>query len=117
MASTVGEERNSTHTIHIHGHSVHVLKVGYGEYSSENGALLGSSRDLTCTKDGDDADILDKICCPNPRFRYPNTSFPLDWFTVRKDTFIVQSGGYLVVQFRSNNPGYWFFHYHVELHQ
>ena len=118
VISTVGEERNATHPIHIHGHSVHVLKNGYGEYSSENGSLLSSSRDLTCTEDGNDADVLDTIRCPSPRFRSTaNTTFSLDTRTVRKDTFIVPQGGYVVVQFRSDNPGYWLFHCHVELHQ
>ena len=96
---------------------MHVLKVGYGQYSSDDGSLLGSSRDLTCTEDGDDSDILDDIRCPNPRFRSPDTSFPIDKYTVRKDTFILPAGGYVVVQFRSNNAGYWFMHCHVELHQ
>ena len=54
VISTVGEERNGNHPFHIHGHSVQVLKVGYGEYSGEDGSLSGSSRDLTCTKDGND---------------------------------------------------------------
>ena len=116
VISTVGEERNSTHSIHIHGHSVHVLKVGYGQYSSENGSLLSSSRDLTCRDDGDDTDILDDIRCPKPRFRPPGIKFPLDKFTVRKDTFIVPAGGYVVVQFRSNNPGYWFVQCLVQLY-
>ena len=98
----------------IHGHSVHVLKVGHGKYSKENGSLLGSSRDLTCREDGNDLDILDKIRCPNPRFRSSNSSFPLDRFTVRKDTFILPAGGYVVVQFRSNNPG--FFKCFIELY-
>jgi FtsP/CotA-like multicopper oxidase with cupredoxin domain len=117
VISAIAEERKSIHSLHIHGHSVHVMKVGYGQYSSENGSLLGSSRDLTCRDDGNDLDILDKIRCPKPRFRFPNTTFPLDPFTVRKDTFVLPAGGYVVVQFRSNNPGYWFFHCHVELHQ
>ena len=116
VISTVGAERNSTHSIHIHGHSVHVLKVGYGEYSSDNGALTGSSRDLTCTEDGDDSETIDSRRCPNPRFRSPDTTFPLTTNTVRKDTFIVPAGGYVVVQFRSDNPGYWLLQCNVELY-
>ena len=116
VISTVGEERNDNHPIHIHGHSVHVLSVGHGEYSSQDGSLTNSSRDLTCSANGDDAQILDDIRCPNPRFRSPKT-FTLDKFTVRKDTFIVPGGGYVVVQFRSNNPGYWLLHCHNEVHQ
>ena len=33
------------------------------------------------------------------------------------DTFVVAAGGYVVVQFRSDNPGYWLSHCHMELHQ
>ena len=109
----MGEADNRNHPFHIHGHSVHVLKIGYGEYSSDDGFLTGSSRDLTCTDDGDDLETLDNICC---RFRSSNTTLSLDKFTVRKDTFIVLSGGYVVVQFRSDNPGYWLSHFHEDIH-
>ena len=34
-----------------------------------------------------------------------------------KDTVLVPAGGYAVVYFRSNNPGYWFLHCHIEVHQ
>ena len=117
VISTVGEADNRNHPFHIHGHSVHVLKIGYREYSSEDGFLTGSSRDLTCTEDGDDLETLDDIRCPKPRFRSSNTTFSRDKFTVRKDTFIVPSGGYVVVQFRSDNPGYWLPHCHIEVYQ
>lgn len=117
VLSTVGIERNATHSMHLHGHSVHLLKIGYGNYSSETGSLMSSSRGLTCTKDGDDWNILDNIRCPNPRFRSPDPEFTFDRHTVRKDTIILPAGGYFVVQFRSNNPGYWFLHCHIDIHQ
>jgi hypothetical protein len=81
-----------------------------------DGRLVSSTRDLTCTEDGDDTETLDKNRCPNPRFRSSNTTFPLDKYTVRKDIFILPAGGYVVVQFRSDNPGYWLFHCHIHLH-
>jgi hypothetical protein len=59
----------------IHGHSVHVLKVGHGKYSKENGSLHHSSPDLTCREDGNDLGTLDINRCPNPRFRSSNTIF------------------------------------------
>ena len=106
VMSAVGIERNVTHPMHIHGHSVQVLKIGYGEYSTENGSLIASSRDITCTDEGDDFDSLDHNRCPSPQFRSSNTTYPLDRHTVRKDTIILPSGGYVVIQFRSNNPGF-----------
>lgn len=117
VLSTVGEERVLGHPIHIHGHSVHVVKIGYGQYSNISGALVSSSRDLTCIEDSNDIDTLDQMRCPNPRFRSPNQNFQLDRLTVRKDTFIIPSGGYTVLQFRSDNPGYWLLHCHRHLHQ
>ena len=116
VLSAIGIEKNGAHPMHIHGHSAHVFKVGYGEYSEETGAIIASSRDLTCS-DVDDFDTLDMNRCPNPRFRSPDTHFPIDRETVRKDTIIVPSGGYVVFQFRSGNPGFWLFHCHLELHQ
>ena len=36
---------------------------------------------------------------------------------VRKDTVIVPYGGYTVIRFVVDNPGWWFFHCHIEIHQ
>ncbi|NP_001155158.1 venom laccase precursor [Nasonia vitripennis] len=33
-----------------------------------------------------------------------------------KDTVMVPSGGYTILRFHANNPGYWFFHCHFEMH-
>ena len=118
VISSVGHERNMNHPIHIHGHTVHILKVGYGEYDSETGLLESSSRDITCTDTGDDFETLDESFCNNPRFRSPDkVTLSINTTNVRKDTFNVPSGGYIVVQFRSDNPGYWLLHCHIELHQ
>ena len=115
VMSSIGIERNATHPQHFHGHSVHVVAIGHGTYSSVNGTLLASTRDLSCHTE-DDSTTLDQDRCPNPRWRDPNEQFSLDQYTVRKDTVVVPSGGYVVVQFRSNNPGFWLLHCHMELH-
>jgi len=44
-------------------------------------------------------------------------TFELTNKTVRKDTVIVPAGGYVVINFISDNPGYWFLHCHIEVHQ
>ena len=48
-----------------------------------------------------------------------NSKPPLsvDRWTVRKDTIIVPAGGYVVINFLSNNPGHWFLHCHIEVHK
>ena len=34
-----------------------------------------------------------------------------------KDTLIIPAGGYAVVYFKADNPGWWFLHCHIEVHQ
>ncbi|XP_063967636.1 uncharacterized protein LOC129279112 [Lytechinus pictus] len=34
----------------------------------------------------------------------------------RKDSFMVPQGGYLILRFRANNPGWWLLHCHVDYH-
>ena len=35
----------------------------------------------------------------------------------RKDTVVVPFGGYTVIRFTVDNPGWWFLHCHIEIHQ
>ena len=43
--------------------------------------------------------------------------FSIDSRTIRKDTVMLPAGGYVVINFLSDNPGYWFLHCHIEVHQ
>ena len=97
----------TAHPIHIHSHSFHVLDIGYGTYSDVNGSLTAASGAVPC--DGR---------CPTPSWANGiGPTFPLDARTIRKDTVIVPAGGFVVIQFVSNNPGFWFMHCHIEVHQ
>lgn len=114
----LGDLRDFAHPIHLHGHSFHVLQVGYGEYD-EMGRLNTSSQDVTCMNDE---------ACRNPSWAagtrlsdYIQGAMGVDGRIndrlVRKDTVMVPAGGYVVVAFRADNPGYWFLHCHIEVHQ
>ena len=60
--------------------------------------------------------------CVNPEWnqgREPSFGDPtakINPYTVRKDTVVIPVGGYVVIQFLADNPGYWFMHCHVETH-
>ena len=60
--------------------------------------------------------------CVNPEWnqgREPSFGDPtakINPYTVRKDTVMIPSGGYVVIQFLADNPGYWFMHCHNEVH-
>ena len=108
---------NFSHPIHLHGHSFHVLYIGHGEYNEE-GKLIANSPDVDC------GDFL----CMNPTWN--NDTMPMDVLrevtrdggrikntAILKDTVIVPAGGYVVIAFHADNPGYWFLHCHIEVHQ
>ena len=72
---------------------------------------MGASANINC---GDDQ------FCTNASWNIDpdrNRNGPIDPSTPLKDTVLIPSGGYAVVYFTSNNPGYWFLHCHIEVHQ
>lgn len=94
-----------THPIHLHGHSFWVKKIVYPNYN----------------EDGSVGDVADDIIVPHygpgkwkdetgPRIDNVNTT------TVRKDVIIVPAGGYVVVDIKVQNPGWWFLHCHIDHH-
>ena len=99
------ENWNFAHPVHLHGHSFHVTEIGFGNYDTTSGRVTRTSNDQFCTNPSWNIDPdRNKIGQIDPRF-------PL------KDTILIPSGGYAVVYFISNNPGYWFLHCHIEVHQ
>ena len=50
--------------------------------------------------------------------RYKNDIPPArpNGYYAQKDTVILPFGGYVAIRF-INNPGWWFFHCHIEIHQ
>ena len=100
-----GEGFTSPHPIHLHAHGFAVMKMGYPSYDSETGRKLGDNDDLYCE---------DKKCTSvkwsGRRPRLNKDSPPV------KDTVTLPSGGYAVIRFRADNPGYWLLHCHMESH-
>ena len=115
VISTVGlsmSRRRFSHPVHLHGHSFHVVATGYGTYNQTTGRILSSSDDLVCSNGST------RSLCVKPQWNDEKVlKFTVDKWTVRKDTVIVPAGGYVVMQFISDNPGFWFLHCHIEPHQ
>ena len=114
--SAVGDDSQFFHPIHLHGHKFFVVASGYGTYDSTTGFLSDSSRDILCNDVAADGSINDEFCTYNIRWRTNPPNITIDKYTVLKDTVIVPSGGYVVIQFVSDNPGNWLLHCHVEPH-
>ena len=110
-----GKSSFFAHPIHLHGHSFHVVYIGYGEYNAADGRIQEFTTDIDCGTG----------LCVNPQ--WTNDIIPqgvLDRTengrvvssAIRKDTVIVPAGGYVVVAFQADNPGYWIIHCHIEEH-
>ena len=101
------------HPIHLHGHSYHVVYIGYGQYNS-NGQIQNFTTDIDCGTG----------LCVNPQWangippavRARTENGRVVSSAIRKDTVIVPPGGYVVVAFQADNPGYWIMHCHIEEH-
>ena len=95
-----------THSIHFHGHQFHVVDIQIGEYN-ENGVLIRAN------------ECGGKTYCTNPSWAqgkdYPNgKSGKISSTAPLKNTAFLPVGGYAVVYFKSDNPGYWFLHCHIQ---
>ncbi|KAM3962212.1 uncharacterized protein ACR2FA_003712 [Aphomia sociella] len=81
---------DANHPFHLHGHSFRVVGM----------RRLANETTIEEVKAFDKAGLL-KRNLKNP---------PI------KDTVTVPDGGYTVIRFKADNPGYWLFHCHIEFH-
>ena len=116
--SAVGDRqarnRDFAHPIHLHGHSFFIVHVGHGKYD-QGGRLTENSPDVAC-----DNGLCMQPFWQNktaPEFQLQNTDLQVNESAIQKDTVILPAGGYVVVAFLADNPGYWFLHCHIEVHQ
>ena len=61
-------------------------------------------------------DLRDPEWNPGMEPSFGDPTARINPYTVRKDTVTVPSGGYAIIQFVADNPGYWIMHCHVETH-
>ena len=91
------------HPIHLHGHSFQVVGIYYGQYAGE--MLTKANGDITCDN---------TVTCTAPRWSAGPPAVTVSTKTVRKDTVVVPAGGYVIVRFLANNPGWFIMHCHIE---
>ena len=106
--------RRFSHPIHLHGHDFFVVHTGYGTYNETTGAVITPTNEITCHNNG----MFTSRVCVSPN--WTNGTGPtvtLNQKTIRKDTIFVPALGYVIIHFRTINPGWWFLHCHMEPHQ
>ena len=102
---------SGSHPIHIHGHQFQVVDIQFGDY--DDGMLIRGNDDISCGG---------TTVCTNPSWAVEKNyasgeGGKISSTAPRKDTIFLPAGGYVVVYFKSNNPGFWFLHCHIEIHQ
>ncbi|XP_033743268.1 L-ascorbate oxidase-like isoform X2 [Pecten maximus] len=101
-----------SHGIHIHGHQVHVLKVGYPKYDNSTGRITEQNADILC-----DTPVCNNASWQNSSWAGGNLPEANLVNPALKDTVLLPRQGYVVVRFKAENPGFWFVHCHMEPHQ
>ena len=94
------------HPIHVHGHRFAVLKIGNPSYDPVTGRYLLPNPDIKCNNDICTVPSWESGAAQGLNLQKP----PL------KDTINVPTGGYVVIRFRTMNPGLWFIHCHLASH-
>ena len=98
-------DMTQAHPVHLHGHHFWIVEVGYGDCSTG----VCENSDINCMNRWCDEDV-----------RWSDTKQLVDVSSInrpRKDTVVIPPGGYVVIRFRRDNPGWWFLHCHIEPHQ
>ena len=120
----------ASHPVHLHGHTFHVVKLGYPQYNMD-GTYSSPNQDVECVKHEVTGEECNHFITVNrisagqttrvQSVRWTNDTPPADIdyrnLYAKKDTVIIPYGGYAVIRFTVDNPGWWFLHCHIEIHQ
>ncbi|CAL1527062.1 unnamed protein product [Lymnaea stagnalis] len=113
----MGLGKGWAHPIHLHGHSFHVVKMGYPTYDHTTGKVIGENLDIDCRGNPDrEKSYCNAASWANSSWGGNNVPGLELELPVLKDTIIVPTGGYVVVRIKADNPGLWLMHCHIELH-
>ncbi|XP_056004117.1 uncharacterized protein LOC125657356 [Ostrea edulis] len=114
VMTNLGSGRGWSHPVHLHGHYFFVYKMGFGEYDQTTAKFIDETDDIECMK------TSTTNYCNSAKWRNQawdsNIPGSKTIFPPEKDTIIIPTGGYVVIRFKANNPGAWFFHCHIDLH-
>ena len=117
VLSNLGPQGDFAHPIHLHGHSFFVLHIGFPDYNASSGLRGCHNDDLNCfiPPNVNRCDYVNRppptlhYTCNNPEWNQGRKSLfgpagvKIDPYTVRKDTVTVPAGGYIIIQFLSDN--------------
>eukprot|EP00479_Gromia_sphaerica_P006385 TRINITY_DN1788_c0_g1_i2.p1 TRINITY_DN1788_c0_g1~~TRINITY_DN1788_c0_g1_i2.p1 ORF type:complete len:449 (+),score=68.64 TRINITY_DN1788_c0_g1_i2:443-1789(+) len=112
------------HPSHMHGHSFYILAEDAGTINVEqNGNVtMGCENGIGTPASycNDEETLSGQLVCPQywGDCSFPNGLPPLKSAATapRKDTIVIPPHGYVIIGIRSDNPGWWIWHCHIEGH-
>ncbi|XP_064606091.1 uncharacterized protein LOC135470972 [Liolophura sinensis] len=113
----MGKGKGWAHPIHLHGHSFHVIKMGFPNYNISTAKATTDNVDIDCRGNPDPTKTYcNSATWADPSWLHGNVPGVEIERAPLKDTLIVPSGGYAVVRIRGDNPGLWILHCHIQIH-
>lgn len=88
-----------SHPVHLHGNHFHVLKYGSGEINKTTGYTQGPTQDIQFSSDFRSAQWR------NSSWNFGNVPGINIENPPKKDTIMVPFRGYVIIRFRTDNPG------------
>ena len=107
-----GYTNGYSHPFHMHGRHFYLLKMGFPSYNETN-FIAEANPDIDC----EETQHCNEKSWRNSTWlngKVPDLSAKNPTF---RDTVQVPMGGYIVIRFRADNPGWWYAHCHLMLHQ
>ena len=111
----MGKGKGFHHPIHMHGHSFSVMKMGYPLYNETTGETIADTTDVDCRGDPK-KNYCNDAAWSNSNWGGDNIPGLKLKKPPLKDTIIIPSGGYAIIRIKADNPGLWFMHCHIEIH-
>ena len=105
ISYNLGAHEMAHHSVHLHGYNFAVLASGYPPSNIATGAWTEHNENILC----------DNSNCFNPGWNGTQPLLNLDNPPI-KDTVVIPARGYVIIRFRSDNPGFWLFHCHQAPH-
>ncbi|KAI8496477.1 hypothetical protein Bbelb_257760 [Branchiostoma belcheri] len=105
VLTNLGPGGEGHHLVHLHGYDFRVLAMGFPDYDETTGRWISQNADINCGNN----------LCNMASWNLTRPSLNFNRPPIR-DTVVIPARGYTVIEFRSNNPGYWLFHCHQATH-
>ncbi|XP_056008379.1 uncharacterized protein LOC125665694 [Ostrea edulis] len=105
-----GSDKGTSHPVHLHGNRFQVLKYGFPVVNKTDGLLQGPNQDIEYSHNYRTAKWHDSS------WNHGNVPDMIKENPPHKDTIVVPNRGYVLLRLKTDNPGFWIMHCHLETH-